>query len=63
MSRRKFTHTPGDPIAIEVAALQAPDGAVRVLLQLPTGYVFIPPADARRLAALLLNAADEADRA
>lgn len=37
------------------------DGSPGVLIQLPHGWIVIPPEDARKVAALLMNVADEAD--
>lgn len=51
------------PVTMGLTTVLDSFGVKHLRLQLPTGYVFIPPADARRLAALLLNAADEADSA
>jgi hypothetical protein len=48
---------------VKVAAADAPDGRTMVLLQLPDGYVLTEPADARLLAAALVDMADKIDRA
>ena len=40
----------------------APDGSRRVLLQLERGYVLLWPEDARNLAAMLTEVADETDQ-
>ena len=39
----------------------APDGSVRVLLQLEHGFALLWPADARELAAMLAATADDAE--
>ena len=41
--------------------MTAPDGSDRVLLQLERGYVLLWPQDARSLAALLYEVADETE--
>jgi len=50
------------PIAVSVELAQTPDGALGVLVQLPDGYVVIDGPGARRLAAMLLDAADAWDQ-
>lgn len=48
-------------VPIEVRPAKAPDGEQMVLLQLPDGFTLMTSHDARRVAAMLLNAADEVD--
>jgi len=50
-------------LALYVRTVTAPDGDRSVLLQLPpdTSWITMAAADARRIAAALLNAADELD--
>jgi len=50
-----------DPVAVECRVAWAPDATARVLLQLPDAYVLMYPADARRVAAMLLAVADAVD--
>lgn len=57
---KRPTDVPG-PMAVVVRVAWAPDRRARVLLQLPDGYILIPAPDARRLAATLLDVADEVD--
>ena len=40
----------------------SPDGAARVLLQLPDGYILLLPADARTISAMLVEVADEIEQ-
>jgi hypothetical protein len=50
-------------MAIQVRGVVAPDGRLSVLLQLPpdTSWITTGADDARRIAAALLNVADEID--
>jgi hypothetical protein len=48
---------------VEVSARVAPDGVVRVLLQLPQGYILVTPDDARHLASMLRHCAAVIDGA
>lgn len=52
------------PLSVTTQALRDEDGGPAVFLGLPvnTNWVTMAPADARRTAAILLNAADEAER-
>lgn len=52
-----------DLVPIEVCAVQSANGDVRVLLQLPANFVLVAAAEARQLAAMLLDAADAVDDA
>lgn len=60
---KEVTHRPVDQIEVEVeVADNEPDGKIRVMVQLPFGWMTIPPDDARMFAGMLLEAATEADR-
>lgn len=48
----------GYPVEVVVRAALAPDGTVRVLLQLGSGYVLLRPADALTLASVITDLAD-----
>lgn len=50
-----------EPVPVEVRPAVAPDGDEMVLLQLPDGFTLMTPESARRIAAMLLNVADEVD--
>jgi hypothetical protein len=52
-----------ETMAIQVRLVNDPDGRPSVLLQLPpdTSWIATDPASARRIAAALLNVADETD--
>jgi hypothetical protein len=59
-----ITHTPNDgPLDVTCGLVRDPDYGPRVLLQLPApmSYVLTDAANARKLAAALLDAADELD--
>lgn len=49
------------PIAFGIEVVDDPHGRRGVLMQMPNGYIILPPQGARQLAASLLNAADQAD--
>lgn len=46
---------------VEVRPVVDPEGRNAVLLQLEDGWLTLPPRDARRLAASLLDCADEVE--
>lgn len=58
-------HPPGQPVAIEVNLVTAPDGRPAVCLQLPEGgYIILPrPEQVLALAAMLTDAAGDLKRA
>jgi hypothetical protein len=45
--------------AVLVTRAAGPDGSARVLIQLPDGYILVQPADARTIAAMLVEVAGE----
>jgi hypothetical protein len=56
-----MTESGSGPVDISVDRVTAPDGSTRVRLQLPDGYVLLWPWDARTVAVLLLQVAEETD--
>lgn len=55
------TQTPRWPAQVEVRPARDPAGRPAVLLQLPDGYVTLLPADTRRVARMLTDAAEEVE--
>lgn len=49
------------PQHVEVTVVTNPEGELAVLLQLPNGYLVCKPDDARHLAGMLAETADEVD--
>lgn len=51
------------PIAVEVRPALDPEGQPAVLLQFTQGWMVVSPANARRVAGMLLDCADEVEEA
>lgn len=49
------------PITVEIRPTLNPEGEPAVLLQFENGWMVITPSGARKLAALLMNVADEVE--
>lgn len=47
---------------LEISSKVAPDGVPSVLMQFKDGWLLVAPADARKVAAELMNCADEVEQ-